>query len=566
MLKRRNHNTVDSSLESHGPQKRCAGTRRLSFTSPSCKLPPVNNLLSSWTEKKRLALAAAGGLLLAAAFPNLSVAGLAWVAPGLVLLAALGARSPFKVGYMGGLLFHLAALHWLLLIPVKFYPILGWVALCGFLGLYWGVWCWAACALFSGSESWWRGQVWALLCATTWAGMEMVQARLFSGFPWNLLGVSQFRMVPLIQITSFTGVYGVSFIIVWFSASLLVTALALARDPSRRHLWMRHIVLPMLTVALLYAAGLRRITHPAPAGRNLEVALVQPSIPQTLIWDNNAGSERFDGVLRLSQAALAAKPQLLIWPEAVVPSLPRWDTNLWSIITNHVVAGSAWLIMGADDAIPRSPKEEDYFNSSFLVSPQGEMAGVYRKRRLVIFGEYIPLVRWLPFLKWLTPISGGFTPGTGPVNFGMPALGVRTSPLICFEDTFPHYVREHVTPETDFLVNLTNDGWFREGAAQWQHAANSVFRAVENGLPLVRCANNGLTCWIDAHGNIRDVLSVGTSIHARGFQSARIPLLPSGSQREPTFYTRHGDSFGWACVVVTAGILVWVRLRARGRR
>ena len=122
----------------------------------------------------------------------------------------------------------------------------------------------------------------------------------------------------------------------------------------------------------------------------------------------------------------------------------------------------------------------------------------YIKRKLVIFGEYVPLADWLPFLKYLTPIQGGFTPGRRPVSFPLPGLRAKTSVLICFEDIFPHLVREHVDDDTDFLVNLTNNGWFGESAAQWQHAANAVFRAVENGLPLVRCANNGLTCWVDA--------------------------------------------------------------------
>src|SRR5262249_25713520 len=159
-----------------------------------------------------------------------------------------------------------------------------------------------------------------------------------------------------------------------------------------------------------------------------------------------------------------------------------------------------WMVVGADDASPnpQAPAQVDYFNSSFLIDPSGGVAATYRKRRLVIFGEYVPLARWLPFMRTFTGVTGDFTPGPGPVPFVLGDLKVKMSVLICFEDIFPHFTRAYVEEDTDFLLNLTNNGWFGESAAQWQHAANAVFRAVENGLPLVRCANNGLTCWVDA--------------------------------------------------------------------
>jgi apolipoprotein N-acyltransferase len=126
---------------------------------------------------------------------------------------------------------------------------------------------------------------------------------------------------------------------------------------------------------------------------------------------------------------------------------------------------------------------------------------------------------------------------------------VKTSVLICFEDNFPHYAREYAQPDIDFLVNLTNNGWFGEGAAQWQHAANALFRAVENRRPLVRCTNNGLTCWMDASGRLRQVFKdANGSIYGPGFMTVEIPLLNPGEKVSPTFYNQHGDWFGWGCV------------------
>src|SRR5205823_6890990 len=129
--------------------------------------------------------------------------------------------------------------------------------------------------------------------------------------------------------------------------------------------------------------------------------------------------------------------------------------------------------------------------------------GVYHKQELVIFGEYIPLEHSLPFIKYLTPIPGSFAAGTEPTQFHIGDAII--SPLICFEDTFPHVARKAARDDTDFLVNLTNDGWFGDSAEQWQHEANAIFRSVENGIPLVRCANNGITCWIDGRGRVRQI-------------------------------------------------------------
>ena len=540
------------------------------------------------------------GLLWAAAFPKLGVASLAWLAPAGLLLAAAGWKRPFLAGYVGGLVFWLVSIHWLLFIPVPFYPILGWVALSAFAALYSAAWVWLCCRALGprrgsgssplstsqhekdyrlgadGSENlltsvpnvhtprmqlpkgWGHRLGWALFCAASWVALEMIQARLFSGFPWNLLGTSQYQMLPLLQVASVTGVYGVSFLIVWVSVSLWLAGDALWRNPSHRLAWSRDFLVPLLALALLATWGLRRTASLPPPARVLKLALIQPSIPQAMIWDDRASAQRFRQLLELSEAALATRPDLLVWPEAAVPKLLCYDREVFEPITNLVRTHGVWMICGADDvelrpSVPGRPAEPDYFNASFLISPRGELVATYRKRKLVIFGEYVPLADWLPFLKRLTPITGSFTAGPGPVPFVAPELGIRTATLICFEDIFPHTARESAGADLDFLLNLTNDGWFGEGAAQWQQAAASVFRAIENDLPLVRCANNGLTCWVDARGGLHEIyFGDSGDIYGRGFKTALIPLRPHGATRASTFYHRHGDWFGWACVAVCA--------------
>jgi apolipoprotein N-acyltransferase len=280
-----------------------------------------------------------------------------------------------------------------------------------------------------------------------------------------------------------------------------------------------------------------------------------------VIWDATKSDARFQGLVVLCRQALSNRTEVVVWPEAALPKLLRYDKGTFETVTGLARDYRVWMILGADDAEPRrgssNPDDADFYNSSFLINPEGRVEAFYRKRNLVIFGEYIPLARWLPFLKWFTPIEGGFTPGDHTVPFVLTALGVETSVLICFEDIFPQLGREAVGPTTDFLVNLTNDGWFGRSAAQWQHAATAVFRAIENGVPLIRCTNNGLTCWVDAQGRLREILRdpQGT-IYGPGFLTLEIPLPASGGEHARTFYNRHGDWLGWGCVGLAVVLLI----------
>jgi apolipoprotein N-acyltransferase len=300
-----------------------------------------------------------------------------------------------------------------------------------------------------------------------------------------------------------------------------------------------------------------------------------------MIWDTTENSNRFRQLIELTAAALTNEADLLLWPEAAVPNLIRYDEATHQAVTSLARSNGLWMIIGSDDASLRpggtGEDDVDYFNASFLINPRGEIAASFRLNFLVAFGEYIPLARWLPFLKWFTPITGGFTPGTKPIPFELerripnqpqpgdvsPPAGpeadapIKTATLICFEDVFPHLVRRYVDADTDFLVNLTNDGWFGEGSAQWQHAASAVFRAIENGVPLLRCCNNGLTCWVDARGRVREVFrDSGGSIYGAGFVTWQIPLHAPDKRPPRTFYNRHGDWFGWGCVAVTGAALI----------
>ena len=564
----------------------------------------------------RHALPVVAGLLLAAAFPKLGIAGLAWVAPGLLLFSAAGVpgKVAFRLGWLGGLAFNLAALHWLLFIPVTGFPILGWLALSAYAAVYPGLWVWLCWRLApvpavcnrrpdatNTEEAAGYGQraAWALKCAVLWVGLETILGCVLTGFPWLALGVSQAKLWPLIQIASVTGVGGVSLLVVWFAAATTNDVLAkLARQ--RGGWWLGELtcLVPLFATALTFfmgVFGVRDVRHLLPSEHpraHLRLALVQPSIPQTMIWNPAEKTNRFAKLLQLSELALATKPDVLVWPEAALPEL---NDDSFRAITNLVATYKVWMVFGADDyalkpgAARDSTQASDYqfFNAAFLLSPEGKVVSTYRKRHLVIFGEYIPLADWLPFLKWFTPIQGGFTAGKDAVAFEFAQLRTDDSPsergsvtrsapesssplrlteprsklragmLICFEDAIAPVARDSAA-DADFLLNLTNDGWFGEGAQQFQHAAHSVFRAVENRRPVIRCTNNGLTCYVDETGFIHD-LGVGdrADVYGAGFRVVKLGV-PAGS-RGPTFYQRHGNWLGWTCVALAG----WLVLRQR---
>jgi apolipoprotein N-acyltransferase len=530
--------------------------------------------------KARYALAVIAGLFLALSFPKTGVAGLAWIAPGLMLFVALGRRGKdcFRIGYVAGLTHYLATLYWLLFVPFPAGAIVGWLALSAYLALYPAAWVWLCWELFPRAHdrrtgqpeslgvqstqlqvdelmttAWWQRAGWAILCAALWTALEMVVARFLSGFPWCLLGVSQYRMVPLIQIASITGVYGVSFLVVWFSVSLAFAFLRVVRQPGLRGGWLVELHPALIALLGVTMFGGHRLRQDAEAGRELRLALIQPSIPQLLIWDHSEDANRFNKIMELSKRALGAKPDVLIWPESSMPNLTE---DNFRAITNLITTHKVWMILGADDVERRAsagdPGEAEYFNAAFLFDPDGRFVATYRKRHLVVFGEYLPLARALPFLRRIIPVPGDFTPGNKAVSFDLSEPRARLSPLICFEDVIPGLTRRSARDDTDLLLNLTNDGWFGQSAAQWQQAANAVFRAVENSLPMVRCTNNGLTCWIDSRGRLREILQSETGdVYAAGFMIAKIPLPPDGKKREMTFFHRHGDWFGWGCVVLS---------------
>lgn len=517
----------------------------------------------------RLLFSFLSGILFAAAFPKFNLPFLAWLAPGMVLWLSChrSGRRVFLSGFLAGLGCWLVLAYWLLLIPFRWHALAAYLAQSSVGAAYIGAWCWLCWHLWPASKSvpedlpaqWlgmsaWDRVRWPMLCAGAWVATEMMLERWVIGFP-GYLGASQFRWLELIQVSSFTGVYGVSFLLVWLSVSVFCLGLTLwgGGNPVRGLLLQG--LLPVLALAFVLAYGRHELSGADAYSRHYKIALMQPAIPQPAIWDPNEETNRFLTLLQGSQQALAEKPDLLVWPETALPRMISRSQFTQDAIVNLLHSNNTWLVLGASDyeshpdATGRDATE--WFNSAFLINPAGEMAGRYHKRHLVPFGEFMPGARRLPLLARLRAAGAGLTSGDRPGLLHISEPPANFSVLICYEDLFPQEVREAQNLQTDFLLNLTNDGWFGDSAAQWLHLVNALFRSVELHLPLVRCCNNGITCWIDARGRPHNVYFPNSkNVYKAGFKLVEVPLASSEAGPRLTFYRQYGDVFGWGCAAV----------------
>jgi apolipoprotein N-acyltransferase len=269
----------------------------------------------------------------------------------------------------------------------------------------------------------------------------------------------------------------------------------------------------------------------------------------------------FDKFTRLSQMALQSNPALLMWPESSMPEPFLPDQASYKFVTEFAESAKVDLLLGVIDE-----DETDGYNAAVLVSEEGARTQHYRKLHLVPFGEYVPGRHTIPGIGAIVgdQVPADFGVGKEHTVFQLSTDGVAAAPLICFEDTIGELTRRFVLRGANLLANVTNDGWFLRSAGSQQHLANAVFRCVETRLPMVRSANTGVTCFINRFGRVTQVLLDDSgSQFTEGVLTGDVdvPIAP-----RHTFYVRHGEVFGQACVVITGATLLVLLTRRLLRR
>jgi len=526
-------------------------------------------------------LALAGAALLWAALPPWDLGPLAFAAPVawvvLVRREELARRRPYLVLYGVGVLFWLAALHWLRLPHPA--TALGWLGVAIYFGCY--------LPLFVGLSrvAVHRLRVPVILAApVVWTGLELARGHLLTGMTMASLGHTQYGWVMLIQMSDLAGAYGVSFLVMTVAACL-GRMLPVDRKP-----WAAWPLVPtgaVMAAALGYGYWRTSGEYTEPG---LRVALIQGSIDT--VFDPEPGV--YEAVWRqyvaLSQDAVKQHRNLdlLVWPETTFPEIlvtytpdarvpddfqgdaaefqkrlaqAAQDTRRWLAALGRVL--DVPMILG----IPThhfGPHRMQRFNSAAFVGRDGRVLGRYDKTHLVLFGEYVPFGDWLPWIQPLTPLPVSLNEGQGPVAFEL--RGVRVAPNICYESVLPHVIRRQVLrlsargEEPDVLVNLTNDGWFWGSSELDMHLICGVFRAVECRKPLLIAANTGFSAWIDGDGRI---VKRGPR-RATGTILAEVRL-----DRRESPYLVYGDWPAGLCLLgcAVAGVVgLWGRLRRRDGR
>lgn len=375
-----------------------------------------------------------------------------------------------------------------------------------------------------------------LLLATCWVATEWLRGHVLTGFPWNLAAYALVDHASLRQPAAWVGSYGLSFLSVFIGA---LPGVLIATTPKGRA-----SVLALLSVAVagLWGGGALRSGQDVPP-TNIAVRIVQGNVPQSEKWAPGSRERTLEKYLSLS--GRPGRFDLLLWPETAFPGFLDEDAAARTRITAALPEGRI-LLTGAPDRV-ESDAGPRYFNTVQGYDGNGQISTVYAKHHLVPFGEYVPLKGWLP-IERLTEGLGDFTPGPGPRTLAIPGAPL-VAVAICYEIIFPgHVVDDLFRP--DWIFNATNDAWFGTSIGPEQHLASARMRAVEEGLPLVRAANTGISAIIDANGDVVARLDTGQT----GVIDASLPVA-----RAPTLYARFGD---WTLLVLIGG--AWTLVFAVG--
>lgn len=475
--------------------------------------------------------------LLSLSFSSFNLWQFAWCGfiPLFIALEKKSLRQSFMIAYSSGVIFWTLTVYWLVHVTL-----IGQAVLILYLSVYFGVFGLAIYCLrfFSALKS-------LFFIPGAWVLLEYVRSYLFTGFPWALTGLSQYQNLPVIQIADITGAWGVSFLIVFINFALYLLL--------RRRLRLREFLIcaGVLFISLGYGflklsqdKGDGSLREPSPLFQKIKVSVVQGNIPQELKWNRQAVNFIQNNYKELTIEAAQDKPDLIIWPEASMPSLWGRDEAEFTQIFSLAKELKINLLVGAV-----SNFEPDYFNSALFIDKTGNPSNIYHKVHLVPFGEFVPFKNIFPFLQTIAPI-GDIQPGKELTIFKQP---VEFGVLICFEDLFPELSRKLLKRGAKFLVNITNDAWYKESSAPFQHLAASVFRAVENRVYLARAANTGISGFIEPSGRILPVAraSDGRKIFIKGYRSQNIYLAPASS----TFYNRYGDFFIIFCLFFIISVI-----------
>ena len=434
-------------------------------------------------------------MLLALSFPKYGHPAVAFIAlvPLLVVLRGASPRRGFILGLIAGFIHYAGTVYWTGATVSTFggLPVFVAVIVAGLLALYMA----AYVAVFGAITAILlrRFRIAGLwLAPAVWVSLEFLRGILIGGFPWIPLGNTMVTFLPIAQLASVVGVWGLSLYVAMLNAGFAVAAVSSGR---------RRVIGAAVSIVLIAAVsvwgGMRLASNTLTQGTPIKVGLIQGNIAQTDKWNPARAGMIVDRYLQLSTQAVQQGAQFLIWPESSTPFYFEEDLS-GGLVRGLVRTLGVPLLLGSDEMEDGDPPKN--YNSAFMLDTHGATAAIYRKIHLVPFGEYVPFQRLLFFVGPLVEAVSAFSPGTRVTM--MPVEGHMVSTAICYEITYPALQREAVREGSEMLTTITNDAWYGDSSAAYQHFEMAIMRAIEQGRYLVRSANTGISGIVDPYGRV----------------------------------------------------------------
>ncbi|HEX5322875.1 MAG TPA: apolipoprotein N-acyltransferase [Capsulimonadaceae bacterium] len=486
-------------------------------------------------------LAVLSGVLLILCFPKADLGPLAFVAlaPFLRSFPYERSRAALGYGFLCGFVFFSGLLYWVAVFTshvIGALGVLAWLGLAGVQAAYIALL--SLCANLLWKRTGPLGRL--FLLPSLWTLIEWLRQLGSLGMGWGDLAYTQWHFLPLLQIAPVAGCWGISWVTVFLNAALAM--------PSRKTLAVAGAI---AFVVLLWGFVRFGRSQPESARPFLRAAAIQGNINEDVPWHNGrpASPAYFENTMatfgQMIASASKSGANLCVLAETALPGYLRYDVLLRGQVTRWAVANNTALAAGGEDMDPRTGKDT---NSLFVVTPTGEIAGSYAKQELVPFGEYVPYRSYLPFLEALHVAIFDDEPGgpSQPPILVSPYVG-KVGSAICYESTYPRFLRQQTLAGANVLDVITDDTWFGRTAAARQHLAMSAIRAAETHRYLVRCAATGISAIFGPEGNVINEAPLFT----RAVVSA--PIAPL---HDLTFFVRYGDWFIGLCALIVIGVLV----------
>jgi apolipoprotein N-acyltransferase len=477
---------------------------------------------------------------------------LSWLSPALLILAVdgLAPRRALRVGFVASLAAHTAVLHWIYVVTVTYGhapPVVGVLApalLAMYVASFGAAFAVGVCWLRT------RGVASPFAAAFLWTTLDWLRSFVLTGFPWATLGYAQHANGALLGLASFTGVYGLSFVVALGGATLAGVA--------RRRIPTSAAVVAGSVVALAHLVGWLAPDPDAEARATLRVGVLQGNIDQGVKWSPDHVESTLVIYEDLTRRATREGARLVVWPETAVPGSIERDGRLRSRLARLARETGATLLVGGVgiDAAPGEPAS--YHDSAYVFDSGGRLLDRYDKTHLVPFGEYVPLRGLIG--RFVGAVASGIAVAdvtAGDEPRGVEVAGVRAGVPICFELLFPDLVRRFAADGGGILLAITNDAWYGRTGAPHQFLAITALRSAETRLWTARAANTGVSAFIDARGRVREQTPVFEAAH-------RVMDVPiHADPAHASFYVRHGDVFAWACALAALAWPLWARGRGR---